>query len=295
MENNITNKELQERLHWNLEQKVDHSLYIIENFLAQFPEAIVSFSGGLDSTMLLYLTRIVDKDRKGCFVNTTNEHFEIIKFVRTVENINTIFPKINFTQVIEKYGFPLISKEVSECLWEIRYTKSEKLKNLRLHKLPNKYKYLLNTEFDVCHKCCYFLKKAPFKKINKNGSLVGTLASESYLRKSDYLRVGGCINEKKKQANPLSIWTKKDIWKFVRKNNIPYCDVYDKGEQSTGCAYCGFGIQFDKQRFYRLKQREPKRYEIMMNLENNGVKYKDAIRMVQEGTCNLLPKIFENL
>jgi hypothetical protein len=33
-------------------------------------------------------------------------------------------------------------------------------------------------------------------------------------------------------------------------------------------------------RFERLKQREPKRYEQMMELKNNGVTYKEAINCV---------------
>jgi 3'-phosphoadenosine 5'-phosphosulfate sulfotransferase (PAPS reductase)/FAD synthetase len=290
----ISEKELKKRLNWTLNQKIDHSLYVIDAFIAQYPNSVISFSGGLDSTVLLYLTRIIDKNKEGCFVNTTNEFSEIIKFVKSIENVKIIHPKITFVDVVQKYGFPLISKEISQFIWEIKHTKSDKLRNLRMAQLPDKWKYLLDAEFDICHKCCYFLKKYPFNKINKNGMLVGTLATESRLRKLTYLKTG-CINLNKKQVTPLSIWTKQDIWRFIRENNIPYCDIYNKGEKTTGCAYCGFGIQFDQSRFYRLKQREPKRFNIMMNIENNGVKYKDAIRMVFEGTLNLKKRLFEEV
>jgi Fe-S-cluster-containing dehydrogenase component len=62
------------------------------------------------------------------------------------------------------------------------------------------------------------------------------------------------------------------------QNKIKYCDVYNKGEQNTGCAYCGFGCQYDISRFARLKEREPKRHAIMMNLKNHGVTYAEAIK-----------------
>lgn len=77
---------------------------------------------------------------------------------------------------------------------------------------------------------------------------------------------------------PLSIWTKQDVWDYVNMFKVPYCDVYDKGEKQTGCAYCGFGCQFDKTRFDRLKEREPKRYEQMMSLKNKGITYEQAIK-----------------
>ena len=100
MEYKIQQKELNERLNWSLNQKIDHSLYIIDSFISQYPNSVVSFSGGVDSQVLLRLVRMIDKDRKGVFVNTTNEHSEILKHVRTVDNIETILPEITFIQVI---------------------------------------------------------------------------------------------------------------------------------------------------------------------------------------------------
>ena len=38
-----------------------------------------------------------------------------------------------FTQVIEKYGYPVISKETAQKIKEVRTTKSEKLKSKRLY------------------------------------------------------------------------------------------------------------------------------------------------------------------
>lgn len=299
MENNIkiTNKELSKRLNYTLEQKIDHSLGVIESFLNQFPESVVSFSGGVDSVVMLFLTRIIDPNRKGVFVNTTNEFTEIIHFVKATENIEIIKPEINFIQVVEKYGFPLISKEVSQYIWEARHTNSEVLRNKRLLQIPNKYIHLLRTKFDICHKCCYHLKKKPFSKINKKGSFVGTKVADSRLRSTMYKRTG-CVNNEKKQATPLSIWTNDDIWNFIKKNGIKYCDIYDKGEKTTGCAYCGFGCQFDTTRFARLKEREPKRYKIMMNIKNNEVTYAEAIKFalginINSYTHELFPNAYQ--
>lgn len=77
----------------------------------------------------------------------------------------------------------------------------------------------------------------------------------------------------------MSIWTDKDIWDFIKQNNIPYCEIYDKGETQTGCMICGFGCHMDN-RFERLELNHPKAFEIGMSYKNNGVTYAEAINTV---------------
>ena len=77
----------------------------------------ISFSGGKDSTVLLHMAREMYPNLKACFVDTGLEFPEIRKFVKTFENVDIIKPNMGFKQVCEKYGFPLISKEISECVY----------------------------------------------------------------------------------------------------------------------------------------------------------------------------------
>lgn len=79
-------------------------------------DAYVSFSGGKDSTVLLDIARKIDPSIPAVFVDTGLEYPEIREFVKTFDNVTWLKPKMNFFQVCEKYGFPLISKEVSECV-----------------------------------------------------------------------------------------------------------------------------------------------------------------------------------
>ena len=119
----------------------------------------------------------------------------------------------------------------------------------------------------------------------------------------NYLQHGcNIFNDKKSIGRPISIWNDKDIWEYINKYNLSYCDIYDKGETHTGCAYCGFGCHLEKDsRFDRLKNREPKRYNQMMSLENNGVTYKEALDIVLKASdkifwltkidCSVLPAV----
>lgn len=80
----------------------------------------VSFSGGKDSTVLLHMAREMYPNIKAVFVDTGLEYPEIREFVKTFDNVDWLRPKMNFKQVIEKYGYPFISKEVSECVYGAR-------------------------------------------------------------------------------------------------------------------------------------------------------------------------------
>ena len=76
----------------------------------------VSFSGGKDSTVLLHIARKLFPEMKAAYVDTGLEYPELREFVRSFDNVDWLKPKMNFKQVIEKYGYPFISKEVSECV-----------------------------------------------------------------------------------------------------------------------------------------------------------------------------------
>lgn len=154
----------------------------------------VSFSGGKDSTVLADLTARFCKDYGYklvlLFVNTGLEYPEIQKhvkyFYKYLEDkyemeIELVIkrPEMRFDQVLKTYGYPVISKEVSQTLREakIGLEKGEgyeyRLKKLN-NELPNvngkpssynmgKYKYLLEAPFDVSEECCKVMKKSRLK------------------------------------------------------------------------------------------------------------------------------------
>lgn len=284
----ISSEKTKQRQNWNLNQKIDHSLMVIESALSYSNNnAYVSFSGGKDSTILLYLARIIKPNIKAVFFNTTNEFPEIYKFIKNVPGLIKINPELNLKQVINKNVFPLISKEQAQYIREARTTKSEKLLKLRLNgrkgnqgKISNKWQFLINAPFDISEKCCYFLKKRPAYKFEKETKLlpiIGTSIDESSLRFQKYLNTGCNSFETKRPASyPISIWNNKNKWDFIKQENIPYCEIYDKGETQTGCMICGFGCHKDN-RFERLQNNYPKAYETGMNMLNNGITYKKAI------------------
>lgn len=208
----MTGKELEERQAWTLEQKIDHAVGTIEAFIARTGKTpYVSFSGGKDSTVLLDICRrFVNRDIKAVFDNTGNEYPEIVQFVRTVENVTIITPKLNIRKIIADNGFPLISKETAHGIRQAKTTRSEKLRNIRLHgtvigrgisgKIPDKWQGLISEPFMVSEKCCDILKKRPFARYQREtgeAPIIGTMASESRLRRLQYINRGGVTHGRK--------------------------------------------------------------------------------------------------
>ena len=76
----------------------------------------VSFSGGKDSTVLLDIVRHLYPDVPAVFSDTGLEYPEIKEFVKTFPNVIIVRPKHSFKEILTKYGYPIISKEVANTV-----------------------------------------------------------------------------------------------------------------------------------------------------------------------------------
>ena len=120
-----------------LSAKIKMTARRITEWVDRFGEegVYVSFSGGKDSTVLVDIVRNVCKykDIPLVFVDVPTQYPELKKFAQTFQNLIVLKPKISFSEVCEKYGFPMISKEVSNCVSGarkyVKYLDSQKCNN----------------------------------------------------------------------------------------------------------------------------------------------------------------------
>lgn len=216
--------------YWQLKQRQGQPLDIKEQLTANRIKAYyerlegnvyVSFSGGKDSTVLLHQVRRIYPNVPAVFVDTGLEYPEIRDFVKTIDNVTWLKPKMPFTQVIEKYGYPVISKETAQKIREVRGSKSEKLKNKRLYgdeygngKISEKWQFLINAPFKISDRCCHIMKKEPIKRYEKEtgrGAIVGTMAADSKLREISYLQHGCNSFEGRPMSTPMAFWLENDV------------------------------------------------------------------------------------
>lgn len=265
-------------------------------------EVYLAFSGGIDSTVLRHLikTTVGVYDVPSVFVNTGLEFPEIQKFVKACKerdhDVEILYPTMNFVQVIQKYGYPAVSKEVSrhldyatKAIAEGREKESRDYQALMGYikdKYGNKsmfncdkWKYLLNADFKCSASCCDIMKKSPSKKYeSETGRVqyVGTMAEESRLRVEKWLQSGcNAFDNKRPTSAPMSFWTHQDVLQYLVETKIPYCSVYGDiiqdaagkyyttGVNRTGCIFCMYGAHLEKpvNRFQYLYFSHPRQYQ----------------------------------
>ena len=230
-------------------------------------DVYVSFSGGKDSTVLKHIIDGMYDDVPTVFVNTGLEYPEVQKFVRDIKagkydcfnsDVEIIRPEMRFDEVIKKYGYPVISKEVSNTIYgaknNIKNNKySHRLRKLGVKReeygglhdsgkfdydnalskskfLQTKWRFLLDADFDSCDKCCNVIKKKPAAKYEKKTGrkpIIATMASESMNRENAWFKHGcNAFDAKKPKSTPIAFWTEQDILHYIKKYNVPYCSVY---------------------------------------------------------------------
>ena len=87
--------------------------------------------------------------------------------------------------------------------------------------------------------CCYDRKILPLRR-----AVVGYNAWISAIRRdqTNDRAAAGVVQWDAKfnlvKVNPLLAWTKKDVWSFILKHDIPYNPLHDQGYPSIGCWPC---------------------------------------------------------
>ena len=263
-------------------------------------QVYVSFSGGKDSTVLLHIAREIYPNMEAVFVDTGLEYPEIRTFVKGFDNVLWLRPEMNFRQVIEQHGYPVISKRVSRQIHDVKkhgencwawgcFNGREKgFYNME------KWKPFIEAPFKISDQCCNVMKKKPAKEYGKKTgkkAIIGTMTDESQQRKATWLKQGcNAFDNKNPISNPISFWTEKDILHYVLQNNLQIATCYGEiieGDQlkgqtvldgcmtnlttskckRTGCMFCMFGVHLEKEpnRFQMMKETHPKQYDYCIN------------------------------
>lgn len=231
-------------------------------------DVYLSFSGGKDSTVLKHIIDSMDSSIPSVFSDTGLEYPEIRQFAMAQKNVVVVRPKISFVEVIKKYGYPVVSKEVAKCVY---YARKNGANNAHYKKLFGTYlykgeksqyccdnwKHLYHAPFKISSYCCDVMKKQPlhqYEKETKRKPIIATMAEESLNRKIAWLRTGcNAFESKKPRSQPMSFWTEQDVLHYIKKYDVPICSVYGSiqpkrkdGEQGQISMYELMGLYDDE-------------------------------------------------
>lgn len=248
-------------------------------------DVYVSFSGGKDSTVLLDIVKAMYPDVPAVFCDTGLEYPEVRELAIRKADV-VLKPEMTFKAVLERYGYPIPSKEQAYFIRQAKYapprTKAIRLGSGRFS-VSQKWRRLIYAPFEVSEQCCDVMKKKPLKKYERESGrkrMTAMMACESANRERKYMQ-NGCnsFNDKNPASQPLAVWTEQDVLRYIVDNGIEYASCYGEiiedanghlhctKEDRTGCMFCMFGIQFDgtPNRFQRMERDYPKQYDYCIN------------------------------
>jgi len=270
--------------------------------------------GGKDSHALLHLVRTIYPEVPGAFVDTGLEYPEVRALNAKTPNVIFLKPDMPFNKVIEKYGWPVISKKMAQYISEIQRPTERNKNTVRLRttgyradgthspmsKISDKWLYLKDAPFKISHKCCKVMKVNPLRKFAaKTGSapFIGTTSDESGAREHNYIRYGcNAYGNNNPVSSPIIFWTEQHVLQYLRENNIEVASCYGKQEESggglwrfsgvqrTGCMFCTFGAHLEQSpnRFVMMERTHPEIHNYCMNklglknvLNYIGVPYRE--------------------
>ena len=95
--------------------------------------------------------------------------------------------------------------------------------------------------------CCQVRKVLPLRRALMNfDAWVTGLRRDQWATRSNIRKIeidhdhGGIV-----KFAPLADWTEEEVWDYIRANDVPYNELYDKGYKSVGCGPCTRAVAAD--------------------------------------------------
>lgn len=234
-------------------EKIEYSLNLIkkaEKLALKLSDKgfYVGFSGGKDSQVVLDLVKRAGVKFEVFYNVTTIDPPENVYFIRkNYPEVVFSFPKENFYKIVEKKGMPTILRRFCcAVLKEINGAGRCVITGVRADESRRRSSY---TELTLMRR----------KKVENESKDIDKMTELNFQ----------CVSGKDKFIlNPILHWTEKDVWQYIKENNLPINPCY-KEMKRVGCIFCPFAKRKEVLKFCK---RYPKMKE---NLLKSIQKYLD--------------------
>jgi phosphoadenosine phosphosulfate reductase len=210
------------------EYRIGQANTIIRLAKKKFGKLAVAFSGGKDSLVVLHLVLQEDPEPLVVFNNTTIEFPETVAYVKRLEKeldlkFHMVHPDKPFFELVKERGWASHGKR-----W-----------------------------------CCRIIKDEPAENFIKdegiNVEVTGVTRYESLYRRC-VKPLSIYTNSTLIRINPVYDWNEREIWDYIRSNELPYNPLYDLKYRRIGCWCCPLnGISHYK----RLEKTHPSLYNFL--------------------------------
>ncbi len=87
--------------------------------------------------------------------------------------------------------------------------------------------------------CCHIRKVVPLEKaVQGFDAWISAIRRDQAPTRAHAPIIGWDRKFNLVKINPLANWTKRDVWDFILKNDVPYNPLHDQGYPSVGCRPC---------------------------------------------------------
>jgi len=215
----------------------------------------------------------------------------------------------------DQYGWPLLGKAWSklsarriniDTFLEMSESVSEDPKLLAYYEVLREVK--------ISQHCCDVLKKEPAERVQAELGvdliLKGLMASESRTRAINFLTRGHLFEGAERKylggrpfwhCQPMATWTDEDVWRYIRRYDVPYADLYDmtytardgstQRVKRNGCLGCATDLQFKDNHLFVLRQTHPRAWRTLMR-KGMGVEIRKLQRALRGGGQLTLMDLF---
>lgn len=153
--------------------------------------------------------------------------------------------------------------------YEVYTPESQDLEPLIREYGPN----LFYNSVDLRKKCCEIRKVKPLKRVlaTVDGWICGLRREQSVTRENINIFEWDYVHSIYK-INPIAFWTEDMVWEYIKKENIPYNSLYDKGFRSIGCQPCTRAVKPGEDvRSGRWWWEDPDKKECGLHIQNKTV------------------------
>jgi phosphoadenosine phosphosulfate reductase len=208
--NPATSPELTDALVASVQAKRAQLLDLLKSAVAEFPAITFANSYGAED---MVLTDIIAKENLAIEIfslDTGRLPAETYTLMADVENTYVIKPMVFFPkhEAVESY----VRTQGINAFYE----------SIELRKA-----------------CCHMRKVEPLQRAlaGKQAWITGMRAEQATTRSNLPVREYDAGNQLEK-FNPLSDWTEKEVWAYIRLYSVPYNALHDQFYPSIGCAPC---------------------------------------------------------